>query len=83
MGVSVVAPTAINPAAIKRARSLRRNMTDGERKLWGELKDFRRLYGLHARKQAPIGPYIVDFVLHEKGHCHRSGWRTPFQSGAD
>ncbi|WP_318764204.1 DUF559 domain-containing protein [Aminobacter niigataensis] len=58
-------------------------MTDGERKLWGELKDFRRLYGLHARKQAPIGPYIVDFVLHEKGHCHRSGWRTPFQSGAD
>ncbi|MGX5801018.1 endonuclease domain-containing protein [Bradyrhizobium sp. Arg314] len=66
MGVVVLAPTAIEPAAIKRARTLRRNMTDGERKLWSELKEFRRLYGLHARKQAPIGPYIVDFVLHEK-----------------
>ncbi|TPM30803.1 endonuclease domain-containing protein [Mesorhizobium sp. B2-3-5] len=61
-----MAPTAIDPAAIKRARALRRNMTEGERKLWSELKEFRRLYGLHARKQAPIGPYIVDFVLHEK-----------------
>ncbi|TPK69884.1 endonuclease domain-containing protein [Mesorhizobium sp. B2-4-15] len=60
-----MAPTAIDPAAIKRARALRRNMTEGERKLWSELKEFRRLYGLHARKQAPIGPYIVDFVLHE------------------
>ncbi|CCV07846.1 conserved hypothetical protein [Mesorhizobium metallidurans STM 2683] len=61
-----MAPTAIDPAAIKRARLLRRNMTDGERKLWSELKEFRRLYGLHARKQAPIGPYVADFVLHEK-----------------
>jgi len=24
------------------------------------------LYGLHARKQAPIGPYVVDFVIHER-----------------
>jgi very-short-patch-repair endonuclease len=66
VGVLVLALTAIDPAAIKRARALRRNMTDGERKLWSELKEFRRLYGLHARKQAPIGPYIADFVLHEK-----------------
>nr|WP_302896635.1 endonuclease domain-containing protein [Mesorhizobium sp. LMG 17147] len=61
-----MAPTGIDPAAIKRARALRRNMTDGERKLWSELKEFGHLYGLHARKQAPIGPYIADFVLHEK-----------------
>ncbi|MER9874263.1 endonuclease domain-containing protein [Mesorhizobium sp. M0195] len=66
MGVLVLAPSAIDPAAIKRARMLRRNMTEGERKLWSELKEFRRLYGLHARKQAPIGPYVADFVLHEK-----------------
>jgi very-short-patch-repair endonuclease len=59
--------TAISPAAIARARKLRRNMTDGERKLWSELKEFRSLYGLHARKQAPIGPYVADFVFHEKG----------------
>ncbi|MEO5322328.1 DUF559 domain-containing protein [Mesorhizobium sp. CC13] len=62
-----MAPTAIDPAAIKRARSLRRNMTEGECKLWSELKEFRRLYGLHVRRQAPIGPYVVDFVVHDKG----------------
>jgi very-short-patch-repair endonuclease len=59
-------PTSVTPAAISRARKLRRNMTDGEPKLWSELKEFRRLYGLHARKQAPIGPYTVDFVIHSK-----------------
>jgi very-short-patch-repair endonuclease len=59
-------PTSVTPAAISRARKLRRNMTDGERKLWSELKEFRRLYGLHARKQAPMGPYTVDFVIHSK-----------------
>ncbi|MER8371995.1 endonuclease domain-containing protein [Mesorhizobium sp. M1406] len=61
-----MAPTGIDPAVIKRARVLRRNMTEGERKLWSELKEFRRLYGLHARKHAPIGPYVADFVLHGK-----------------
>ncbi|WP_274630291.1 endonuclease domain-containing protein [Arvimicrobium flavum] len=59
-------PTAIAPEAIKRARTLRRNMTEGERKLGSELKEFRRIYGLHVRRQAPIGPYVADFVVHEK-----------------
>ena len=59
-------PTAIPPAAITRARKLRRDMTDGERKLWSELREFRHLYGVHVRKQAPIGPYIADFVIHAK-----------------
>jgi very-short-patch-repair endonuclease len=40
-------------------------MTDGERRLWSELKEFRRWYGIHVRKQAPIDPYIVDFAIHE------------------
>lgn len=59
-------PTAIASQAITRARRLRRSMTDGERKLWSELREFRRWYGLHARKQVPIGPYIADFAIHEK-----------------
>ncbi|RWM11589.1 MAG: endonuclease domain-containing protein [Mesorhizobium sp.] len=62
-----MAPTAIDPAVVRRARVLRRNMTEGERKLWSDLREFRRLYGLHVRGQVPISPYIVDFVLHEKG----------------
>ena len=59
-------PTEIAPNMIGRARALRRSMTDGERKLWSELRDFRRLYGVHVRKQAPIGRYIVDFVVHSE-----------------
>jgi very-short-patch-repair endonuclease len=59
-------PTGIEPITIICARHLRRSMTEGERKLWSELRDFRRLYGLHVRKQAPIGPYIADFAIHEK-----------------
>ena len=59
-------PTQVAPAAISRARKLRRSMTEGERKLWSELKTFRRLYGVHVRKQAPIGPYVVDFVVQSK-----------------
>ena len=53
-------------ASIVRARRLRRTMTEGERRLWAELREFRRLYGLHARKQVPIGPYVADFVIHSK-----------------
>jgi very-short-patch-repair endonuclease len=44
-----------------RARSLRKRPTIAERRLWDELKLLRRA-GHHFRRQAPIGPYIVDFV---------------------
>jgi very-short-patch-repair endonuclease len=40
---------------------LRRDQTGAERKLWLLLRD-RRLAGAKFRRQAPIGPYIVDFV---------------------
>jgi len=46
-----------------RARDLRRNLTDAERIVWyGERA--HRLNGISFRRQAPIGPYIVDFVSH-------------------
>jgi very-short-patch-repair endonuclease len=40
---------------------MRREMTDAERKLWFLLRD-RRLNGAKFRRQAPVGPYIADFV---------------------
>ncbi len=43
-----------------RARTLLWNMTDGERKLWLLLRR-KRLSGFRFRRQATIGPYIVDF----------------------
>ena len=45
------------------AKRLRRNMTDAEQRLWQVLRA-HRFRGHAFRRQAPIGPYIVDFVSH-------------------
>jgi very-short-patch-repair endonuclease len=47
----------------ERARKLRREMTDAERKLWYALRA-HRLAGLPFRRQVPCGPYIADFLCH-------------------
>ncbi|MBX9820630.1 MAG: DUF559 domain-containing protein [Afipia birgiae] len=44
-----------------RARELRKRLTPQEVKLWVKLRDLRTL-GYHFRRQAPIGPFIADFV---------------------
>ncbi|MDI1345508.1 MAG: DUF559 domain-containing protein [Pseudolabrys sp.] len=49
------------PQATIRARSMRREATNAERKLWLLLRD-RRLGKAKFRRQAPVGPYITDFV---------------------
>jgi very-short-patch-repair endonuclease len=51
--------------ANERARALRRNMSDGERKSWAALR-VRQVDGLRFRRQHPIGNYIADFVCLEK-----------------
>jgi adenine-specific DNA-methyltransferase len=50
-----------SPRTLTTARRLRRDMTTTERIIWSRLRD-HRLDGLKFRRQAPIGPYIVDFV---------------------
>jgi very-short-patch-repair endonuclease len=47
-----------------RARQLRVNSTDAERRLWSLLRD-RRMGGYKFRRQCPIGPYIADFACFE------------------
>jgi len=48
-----------------KARELRKNPTDAERKLWSHLR--RRQIGGHKfRRQLPLGPYFVDFVCLDK-----------------
>jgi very-short-patch-repair endonuclease len=47
-----------------RARSLRRNSTNTERVLWQRLKN-RNLCGFKFIRQAPIGPYIADFLCRD------------------
>jgi very-short-patch-repair endonuclease len=51
-------------ASIARARDLRRDMTDAERKLWLALRD-RRLAGLKFVRQMPVGCFIADFCCRE------------------
>ena len=46
-----------------RARKLRANSSPIERRLWRILFAFRT-NGYHVRKQAPIGPYVVDMACH-------------------
>jgi very-short-patch-repair endonuclease len=45
------------------ARALRKDMTPAERIIWYALRA-HRLNGAAFRRQAPIGPYIADFVSH-------------------
>lgn len=56
-----------DPAAIRRARRLRRNMSESERKLWAELR--RRNTTFRFRKQYPSGPYVLDFYCPEALLC--------------
>jgi len=46
-----------------RAKHLRRAMTRAEILLWRYLKA-HHLDGISFRRQAPMGPYVVDFVCH-------------------
>ncbi len=47
----------------KRARHLRKEMTEAEKKVWQFLKA-KKFCGLKFRRQEPIGKYIVDFVCY-------------------
>lgn len=48
-----------------RARELRRNMSEVEKKLWSRLRG-HQVGGCKFRRQEPLEGYIVDFVCFEK-----------------
>ncbi len=54
----------MNSKTIK-ARNLRKNMTEQEKKLWQYLRK-RSINNFKFRRQYPIGNYIVDFACLEK-----------------
>ena len=47
--------------ASPRARNLRKNPTEAEKRLWAALRQ-RQAGDARFRRQVPIGPYIADFV---------------------
>jgi very-short-patch-repair endonuclease len=51
--------------SIGRARNLRRNMTDAEKRLWSVLRN-RQLAGCKFRRQHPVGIYSLDFACPER-----------------
>jgi len=63
VGAPARTPGAIHKSdrADAQARRMRRALTYSEAALWKLL----RKTDLHFRRQAPFGPYIVDFVCHE------------------
>ena len=54
----------IGGASPDRARSLRHNPTEPERRLWQKLRN-RQLGDLKFRRQTPVGAYITDFLCLE------------------
>ena len=57
--------TGYTGQTLAKAKRLRREMTDAERKLWSVLRD-RSLEGAKFRRQQPIGPFVADFVCQEQ-----------------
>ncbi|MCG8911104.1 MULTISPECIES: endonuclease domain-containing protein [Pseudomonas] len=47
------------------SKQLRTDQTEAERALWHQLRAHRFL-GLKFRRQKIIGPYIIDFICHER-----------------
>ena len=47
------------------AKSLRKNLTQQERKIWQILRN-HQFYGYEIRRQYPISDYVVDFICREK-----------------
>ena len=52
-----------HPINIIRAKNLRKNMSDPERKFWYQINNNK--LGVKFRRQQPFGPYYVDFVCNE------------------
>ena len=63
-GLSLQAPEPPKYRAMKRARSLRKRMTDAELILWSRLRA-GQLEGFKFRRQHPVAPYIADFACVE------------------
>ena len=53
--------TKRRPGKTPQARQLRKEDTEEEYRLWGDLRS-RRLNGYKFTRQIPLGPYIVDFL---------------------
>ena len=63
---NIVIGQKVNPEKVRRAKELRRQMTETEQILWQHLRA-NRLGGWHFRRQQVIAGFIVDFYCHAAG----------------
>ena len=78
-----------NHKIIENARTLRKNSTPWERKLWSFLKS-SKFYGFKFRRQFPIGNFIADFacikaklVIELDGGQHSDEINRKYDAGRD
>ena len=64
------------------AQQLRLEQTPAERRFWAMLYTFRQS-GWHFRRQAPIGPYIADFVCLQRRLIVEADGGQHAESGTD
>jgi len=62
MTADVIESFAMDDRQQQFARRMRAEPTDAERVLWQRLRHDIKLVGSHFRRQAAIGPFIVDFA---------------------
>ncbi|MFZ5917320.1 MAG: endonuclease domain-containing protein [Chloroflexota bacterium] len=62
----IITGQKINPAKLQRAKTMRRNMTPAEKRLWSALRR-NQLDGLHFRRQQIIDGFIVDLYCQAAG----------------
>ena len=56
---------SLSPPQRTLARTMRRQPTEAERRLWWHLRHRLAVSGTHFRRQVQIGRYIVDFASHK------------------
>jgi very-short-patch-repair endonuclease len=84
MMTDMIESTAMNDQQRQFARRMRAEPTDAERVLWQRLRHDIRLIGSHFRRQAAIGPFIVDFASRKvKLVIELDGGQHDWQQAAD
>lgn len=75
-----------DPVLRDRARAMRREMTEPEKRLWLILRD-RRFHGIKFSRQVPIGPHIADLaarshklVIEVDGDTHSDQSRDAYRT---
>jgi very-short-patch-repair endonuclease len=84
MMTDMIESAAMNDRQRQFARRMRAEPTDAERVLWRRLRHDIKLVDSHFRRQAAIGPFIVDFVSRKaKLVIELDGGQHDWQQAAD